>query len=301
MKTVNTLKRNFVAPAPVGHELNSLKDEQQAFDSMVLLCDEFRNRLLKHKENRDKMGFDVKLPHYLLLACKGGGVSTSTKALADYLYHAKLLDFAGIERCFEFKLAYTLPNSPFFEIIRFHNSLADITGYHRHFRGVVCIDITEWERRSDEPHFSKFLECINKMSDRILVVFYVNNTDDKTVQLIETALSAFVRFETIPLRFPNTNELIEIIETRYLKHKNPNFKLENDAKKLLKEAIDEIKQTKSFNGFSTIKNLASDILNDIYASDTVSNKIYAKNLPSVNLKYVQRFRDKRTTIGYNNK
>ena len=295
-----THKNSSLASLPnTEQDWDLLKAECQAFDAMALLGDEPCSRLQKHKEKRDSMGLDIRLPNFFWIACKGGGVSTCAKALAEFMYYARLFEFVGINRCFEFKLGYVAPNTSFSELIRFQNSMADVAGYHRFFRGVACIDINDWERRTDEAHFSKFLEYVNMINDKILAVFYVNNTDRNIIERIETSLSAHIRFETIRLKFPDTVDLVEHIETRFLKPQMQNFQLETDAKELLKDTIDVIKKSKNFNGFSTIKNLATDILSDISTSDIVCKKISAKSLTRLNTLYVERFRDKGTGLGFN--
>jgi len=91
-------------------------------------------------ENKDKYSMpDITLPNYLWLVNRGGGLSTCVNAFAEYLYAAKIINFSGTVKYFEFIPAYTNPDTYFSELTRLNNIVSEIDGHYRYFRGIACI------------------------------------------------------------------------------------------------------------------------------------------------------------------
>ena len=284
------------------------QNADKCFNSIMELqgVDEFKamvQRLRTFQQNKEKYPIqDITLPNYLWSAKRGGGISTCINAFADYLYNAKIMEFTGIVKYFEYKLAYIAPDSFFSELTRLNNTISEIAGHHRYFRGLACINIDDWIEHTSEKYFHKFLDYIASKNDKILAILYVHPSSKRVVESIESSLSSRIRFETISLRFPKTNELIEFIENKYFKQKG--FNLTDDAKILLTESIDGIKNGKHFNGFTTIKQLANDILYSLFTSTLKSNNISAEMLnsfakDSAYIKRIKTFVGASNVIGFN--
>jgi len=207
---------------------------------------------------------DVALPSYLWVFQRGGGISTCVDAFAEYLYEAKIMDFKGKYKYFEFIPNYIPADLHSTDITDLHDIVTDNAGHHLFYKGIACIIINNWIGKTQEEHFLKLLDYLENKSDKILSIFCVNTKDEKQIEKIESSLSSYLRFETKRLRFPNTPELIEFIENHYLK-KNE-FTLANEAKTLLTETIDDIVLGENFNGFVTIKQLGNDILFKVLSS-----------------------------------
>jgi hypothetical protein len=269
-------------------------------------ADEFKTmieRLRMFQQNKEKYSVpDVTLPNYLWAAKRGGGISTCINLFAEYLYNAKIIEFSGIVKYFEYKIAYTVPDSFFSELTRLNNTIAEIGGHHRYFRGLACIDIDDWVEHTNENYFYKFLDYIASKNDKILTVLYVHTNNKRVVESIESSLSSRIRFESISLRFPNVGELIDFIESKYFMQKG--FKLTNDAKSLLINSIEEIINGKHFNGFTTIKQLANDILYSLLTSNISGYEISADMLSGFNkdsayVKRIKTFVIANTVLGFN--
>lgn len=256
--------------------------------------DEFKTmvqRLCKFQQNKEKYSVpDVTLPNYFWVAIRGGGLSTCLNLLSEYLYIAKIIEFTGIVKYFEYKLAYITPDNFFSELTRLNNTISEIAGHHRYFRGVACINIDEWIHHTNEIHFYKFLDYIASNNNKFLSILYVHDNNKRTIENIESSLSSHIRFESVWFRFPNANELIEFIEAKYFKKKG--FSLTKDARLLLIDSIEKLINGKNFNGFTTIKQLANDILYSLLTSNINGYEITADMLTGFNKdsQYVKRIK-----------
>jgi hypothetical protein len=267
--------------------------------------DEFKI-VLEHlrifQQNKEKYSVpDVTLPNYLWIAKRGGGISTCINAFAEYLYNAKVIEFSGIVKYFEYKLAYIDPDTFFSELTRLNNTISEIAGHHRYFRGLACINIDDWAEHTNERYFYKFLDYIASKNDKILAILYVHTDNKRIIESIESSLSSRIRFESISLRFPNVSELITFIEAKYFKKRG--FKLTDDAKSLLTDSIEAIINGKHFNGFTTIKQLANDILYSLLASnisgyDISADMLCGFNKDSAYIKRIKTFVGTSSTIGF---
>ena len=283
--------------------MNRQECAEKCFDTIMELqgVDEFKTmvqRLRKFQQNKEKYSIpDITLPNYLWVAKRGGGISTCINAFADYLYNAKIIEFTGKVRYFEYKLAYIAPDALFSELTRLNNTISEIAGHHRYFKGLACVNIDEWVQHTNEPHFNKFLDYIASKNDKILTILYIHDNNKRLVESIESSLSSHIRFESIWLRFPNANELVEFIETGYFKQRD--FYLTDDAKSLLVNSIEEIINGKHFNGFTTVRQLANDILYSLLTSNLSGYEISADMLSGFNKNsaYVKRIK---TFVGSSN-
>jgi len=269
---------------------------EKCFNSIMELqgVDEFKTmvqRLRTFQQNKEKYSIsDVTLPNYLWVAIRGGGVSTCIKSLTVYLYTAKIMEFTGNVKYFEYKLAYIAPDEFFSELTRLNNTISEIAGHHRYFKGIACINIDEWIHHTNETHFYKFLDYLASNNNKILVILYVHDHNKRIVESIESSLSSHIRFESVWFRFPNPKELIEFIESKYFKKKK--FYLTNDARLLLMDSIEKLINGKNFNGFTTIKQLANDILYSLLTSNINGYEITADMLTGFNRDsaYVKRIK-----------
>jgi len=217
------------------------------------------SRLRKFHLNKKKLPTaKVTQPNYLWAAKRGGGISTCINAFTEYLYADKVIEFTGTAKYFEFKLAYISPDKFFSELSRLDSAMSEIAGHHRFFRGVACINIDEWTGHASDEHFYKFIDYMASRNDKILMVFCIHAEDKNVIESVESALSSRLRIETVPLRFPKSNELVELVDSKHFKSQG--FYLSDDAKSLLADSIDGMIDGKHFNGFVTVEQLATDIL-----------------------------------------
>ncbi|MCL2665532.1 MAG: hypothetical protein FWE82_07965, partial [Defluviitaleaceae bacterium] len=173
--------------------INRHEQAEKCFNDIMNLqgVDEFKEtirRLRNYQENKEKYSISrVFLPNYFWVAKRGGGISTCVYALSEYLYNAKIIEFTGKVKFFEYRLAYTMPDDFFSELTRFDNTITETAGHHRYFRGIACINIGEWVQRTNEFHFLRFLDYIASKNDKILAVLFVHSNNKRMVESIESS------------------------------------------------------------------------------------------------------------------
>ena len=69
-------------------------------------------RLQKFQQNKVRYNIaDARPPNFLWLVKRGGGITTCLNAFSEYLYAAKIIEFTGIIKYFEFTPSYTAPGA----------------------------------------------------------------------------------------------------------------------------------------------------------------------------------------------
>jgi len=219
----------------------------------------------------------VSVPNYLISAKRGGGITTLVRLLTEYLYAGRVIDFCGTAKSFEFELDYNPPHMFFSELGRLDSTLASYAGFNRFFKGVVCLNIEKWVDHIEGDYFFSLMDYISTNADKLLVVFSVHTEVEDVIDRVEAKIASHLRVESLKLRFPDSRELLDLIETRYLISNG--FTLSKDAKALVLKIIAELTVSKSFRGYRTISQLAEDILFSMLKSDDYSSmKITAKML-----------------------
>lgn len=209
----------------------------------------------------------IVLPDLLWSTRSGAGKTHLIKLLTEYLYSKRLMDFYGDIRYFEFLLEYCQPNMPLTELTRLIREVNCAAGFRSEYRGVLALDITLWNGHFEELYFHRILEYLSSVDDYICVIFIAENFSDEDMQKIENILSSFFRIRRVSLLYPSVIQLAD-----YLEHKLSTYglKLEEKARELLSESIDELKENKYFDGYKTINRMCQDIVFDLCSSKDFS-------------------------------
>jgi hypothetical protein len=149
------------------------------------------------------------------------------------------------------------------------NTIYSLAGHNRFYKGVVCVNITDWLGHTDEEHFKSFLNYVSINNDKWLTIFCVHTDSKSDVETVDAVISPNLRLETLTIKFPETDELVALVEKRYIEN---GFVLTENAKILLGETITEIAKGKYFNGFKTVEQLAKDILFNVLMVELNGNK-----------------------------
>gem|GEM_PF-874098 len=233
---------------------------------------EMVKRLHVFQQNSAKFTMpNMVLPNFLWVAPRGSGVSTRLSALVEYLHAARIMEFSGKMKYFEFTPGYIEPGLDFTELTRLNYAILEMAGFHRYYRGLVCIVLDEWARHTEESHFAELLNYLAVMNDTILTVFCVHTDDRRLIENVESAISSHMRLETITTVFPKAEELVSIMDERYISING--FTLTADARELLCDAIGDIATSTRFYGYVTIRQIANDILYNILTTELSDSRI----------------------------
>lgn len=229
-------------------------------------------------ENIKSSPFDapILLPDMLWIAKPGVGRSNLLYLMTEYLAElGNIMDFYGDVKYFEFLMEYCAPSERFEGLNRLIDAVNNAAGFRNEFRGVIHIDITEWKKHYEENYFITLMEYLADNSDKWLIVLSVIPSDDEDFHNLEAFLSMFLRIERIALTLPKTGDLFDSIE----KHLDAyGLSLEDDAKQLLTDSIEELRQSRYFDGFKTIKLLCQDIVYSVFSKQPIESYHLTKDM-----------------------
>lgn len=213
------------------------------------------------------------LPELFLVGAPGIGKSHLLSLIAGYLNDTKLLEFSGECRFMEFHMYYTPENSHFIELNRFINKLLQVAGYRNEYKGIICIELDEWLDHFREKYFSIFMEYLEEQCRDWLLIFSVNHGEKDKIEKLFSYLSMYFRLEKVELAIPNSKDYLEHLVELLESH---SFEVNEEARVVLKESIDELMKNPLFDGYKSINRLGLDITYSKYTVNKFSGKIIGK-------------------------
>lgn len=206
------------------------------------------------------------LPDIFLVSRSGAGRTHFLKLLARYLEEkGNLIDFYGDVKYFEFMLNYCEPDKDFTEIQRLMHEISNAGGFRSEYRGIVFIDIEEWNHHFEEKHFISFMEYLSDNSDDWLIVLSVSGRDSEEVTVCESIISSFLRTERINIEAPTASELVAYVERKIGAY---GLTMTLEAKETIFDSFKILCRNKYFDGYKTAKILAQDIAYYAYSSES---------------------------------
>ncbi len=210
------------------------------------------------------------LPNLLWVGNSGIGRTQLMKLMSGYLASkGNLMDFYGDTKYFEFLLSYIPAESPFTELQRLEDELSAAKGFRNEFRGAVLIDIDPWVNHYDEVYFTGFMEYLAAHSDQWMIVLSVSEMDEEKLQNLEAFLSMYLRLDKITLPLPGTPDLFAFVAKKLQTY---GLSLDNSARDLLMQTIDELRENRYFDGYKTISMLCQDIVYEHFSSGNAGEK-----------------------------
>lgn len=237
-----------------------------------------RWNILSENMRSKPMNAPIILPDMLWVAQSGVGKTNLLKLMAEYLSSQNnLMEFYGDVKFFEFLLNYCPPNEYFSELQRLIDEIDNAAGFRNEFKGIVHIDINEWLDHCEEKHFVSLMEYLSSNSDKWLIVLSVYSDKKDKIHNLNAFLSMYLRIEKITLSFPKTEDLFEFIEDMLNQY---SLTLKDDAKKLLFDTIEKLRNNKYFDGFKTIIMLCQDIVYDVFSKGNIEELSLGANMLS---------------------
>ncbi len=187
----------------------------------------------------------------------GVGRTNLLQLLSEYLCSkGNLLDFYGNVKYFEFLLNYVFPEQSFQELQRLVDTAQNAAGFRNEFRGIVCIDISEWITHFREKHFVSFLEFLASHSEDWLIILAAQKSEPQKIDALYTQLSLFLRLERVDLSLPNDDALVEYIGQKLSSY---GLLLQEGAEAVLLQTVCLLRKNRGFDGFKTLDMLCQDI------------------------------------------
>ena len=244
------------------------------------------------------------LPDLFWVSKPGVGKTHLLRLLSEYLYSKQnLMDFKGDVKYFEFLVDYCSPTATFTEVNRLYNEIKNASGFRNSYKGILSIDIDEWLGHCEEKHFLTFLEYLSSNSDDWLIIFIVSSGSKTEISNLESVLSMYFRIEKSILSIPKSNDLLDFVITKLSGY---DLTLSEDAKNLLLETINKLRENKYFDGYKTLVMLCQDIVYEFFSVKKLDdNVITADHLVEFapDSKYIERATwkaEKKNRIGFIN-
>lgn len=263
-------------------------------------------KILKSWENfsKNKARFmtdaPVVLPDMLLVTKSGYGTTKLVTLLTEYLYTEGVMEFYGDVRFFEFKLGYSKEAS-FGPMSEFKDALLTAAGFRNEFKGVVCVDISEWTNHINDKHFIDFLEYLSENSDPWHIVFVTDCNDKEKLKKLEALLCVYFRIDIAEIMLPDTALLVEYMKKRLEQY---GFELDCDAEAILAETVDHLRKSKYFDGYKSLNMICSDLVYKAFSASEFTGRIINKDIAafySKDSEFVKRTKqniEKRNSIGF---
>ena len=188
---------------------------------------------------------EISFPGLLIICKPGGRITPLINAYVDFLQASKTIPFCGTVSTFEFKLHYIVPQLFFSELTRLHNAITSYAGHNRFYKGAICIHIDEWSEHVNEPHFTKLMEYISG-NKNLLPIFCIHTDNKNLIESVKAALTNHIFLETLHLSPPNIDELVKIVETKYIQNKG--LSITENALLKIRETIEGIYSSKHYTG-----------------------------------------------------
>ena len=169
------------------------------------------------------------------------------------------MPFEGKEKYVDFCLGYTdeAQDLNFSELVRLNDAINNAKGFNYAFKGIVCIDISEWVSHINDYRFIAFLEYLASNTDNWMIIFSILDNDKDAVKEVESLLAMYMRIEKIQFSIPET-EMLSKYAVRILS--SYGFELDDSGMELLENSLEKIRESEYFDGFPSVKRICSDII-----------------------------------------
>jgi len=285
----------------------NMKENRFLDEIMSLEESEDIKRIVKRWENfsRNKSKFETDaplvLPDMLWISKSGYGTTNLLGLLSEYMYQEKIMEFYGDVKFLEFDLEYCSGDNSFISFEKFRDAIQNAAGFRNEYKGIVCININSWVNHINERNFVKFLEYLSVNSDVWHIIFVIDSACKDKLDELEAILSVYFRIEKVTFNLPDTQTLYLYMEKRIKKY---GFIINEDAKNILIETIDELRKSKYFDGYKTLNMICSDLVYREFSTDKFESyeitketaEYYSKKSDFV-IKAKSNF-EKRNKIGY---
>lgn len=191
--------------------------------------------------------------NYLFSINDGCGFSTYLNLMAEVFSEFELFKFSGSNKVMELKFSSEDPEEDNREIAKTIEELQKL----RHFKGIISIDIGEWQKSIHTKIFKELLIQTFKMQEKNIFVFKVPFLEDRILFEIFNVISDMLYSKEIVF-VPFTNLEYELMMVKALE--KIDYQIEEKAVEIFSAKICEEKSDGKFYGINTVNKIIDEML-----------------------------------------
>ena len=190
------------------------------------------------------------IPHILLEANEGSGITTFSQLYADIITQYHVLPQRGCNTFIELKYLKEAKNE---EYLRFFQSARDAAGTQNKYWGVFLIRLSDWPAKSDlkDINFVRLMEYILKNKSNIKFVFHILPDAENKIE-IELLMKQYINVKRVYIPDPKISELTHYA---FEKAAQKNLLLDLQASKYFPNLVEELSKKQYFRGYSSIEDM----------------------------------------------
>lgn len=140
------------------------------------------------------------LPNPMLIGRASMEKVRAARELSEIMYKNQVLDSMEERRILYYRIGYcATTDSRFTEFRNLVCRLKTACGYHGEFRGVLVLDITEWEKHSKENYFDVLLCYLADIREDVYTVFCMENDPTYEGRNVCRKISQYFRLNMVDL------------------------------------------------------------------------------------------------------
>ena len=213
------------------------------------------------------------LPNPMLIGKASMEKVRAARELSEIMYKNQVLDSMEERRILYYRIGYcSASDSRFTDFRNLVYRLKTACGYHGEFRGVLVLDITEWEKHSKENYFDVLLCYLADIREDVYTVFCMDT--DPTCEDRETCrkISQYFRLNMVDLTKADTAEYFQFVLEKFRKSR---VGIEQEAEHVLSRYIEKMRENKSFCGYETVRRMAEEMVCQFYFYTSENRKMTA--------------------------
>lgn len=188
---------------------------------------------------------------YLFSIGDGCGLTTYLELFAKLISELKLCNIVTYAVREERLAAYKESMEPF------ENAMRALDNGNAQRLKVLCIDISEWMNKTDNPYFKQFLRAVEKHSNEFIVFFRVPFVDKDILAKINFSLSDLLSIKSVTFPPLSQDEIRACAESEFGRF---NYSITKSAWKFFFERIAEEKSDGKFYGVNTVKKVVRELV-----------------------------------------
>lgn len=213
------------------------------------------------------------LPNPMLIGKGSMEKVRAARTLSEIIYKNQVLDSMEEQRILYYRIGYCdATDSQFTDFRNLVYRLKTACGYHGKFRGVLVLDITEWEKHSKENYFDVLMCYLADTREDVYTLFCIDTDPTCEDKAVCCKISQYFRLNIVDLTKIEAVEYFQFVLEKFRKNR---VGIEQEAEDILLKYIEKMRENKSFRGYETVRRMSEEMVCRFYLYTFGEGKITA--------------------------